>query len=132
MTEAPHSRRTSRLLPVLAVAFPIVFALGVMGVMVWQAATFRGYTEGEDALYARVKDIEHPAIDRVWQEGDTEHTVFFVLKDSATDSDARDVWCDIVGVDAIRQQVGVGVQSGSREWVPPARCSDPDDVPEAL
>lgn len=57
-------------------------------------------------------------------------TVFVDLVGSATDEDARDVWRDVIRQTAIDWHLQVSVQNGRKWWRPPARCSDPLDIPE--
>jgi hypothetical protein len=89
----------------------------------------RGFTEDEAGLLARLSSVEHPAIAEVWRSDDTMKTVFVELAGSATDEDARDVWCEVIGQAAIDWHLQVGVQNDGNRWPAPTRCSDPSDVP---
>jgi len=48
---------------------------------------------------------------------------------SATDRDARDVWCAVIGQTDIDWQVSVSVEKEHSYWPPPSHCSDPADLP---
>lgn len=104
--------------------------LGLVGVFAFWGMS-NGFTEDEGALYARISKVDHPAIASVWLSEDTMNTVFVDLVGSASDQDARDVWCDVIGQAAIDWHVSVAVQTDTKWWDAPARCSDPLDVPPA-
>lgn len=108
------------LLIVALVATPVVGAIWYVN---------RGFTEDEAGLLARVGRVDHPAIDEVWRSDDTMKTVFVELVGTATDQDARDVWCDLIGQTAIDWNLDVSVQNGRTWWPAPKRCSDPADIP---
>lgn len=107
----------------LIVALVVTPVVGVL----WYVT--RGFTEDEGGLLARVGRIEHPAIDEVWRSEDTGKTVVVHLVGTATDEDARDVWCEVIGQTAIDWDLNVSVENGRKWWTSPARCSDPTDVP---
>jgi hypothetical protein len=66
-------------------------------------------------------------IDRDWFDGDT---LFITLVPSATDEQARAIWCELVlptGVDP--SFVTVGLDEPVGDWDAPADCSHQSDVP---
>jgi hypothetical protein len=57
-------------------------------------------------------------------------TVFVVLVPSATDQDARDVWCEVIGAAAIDWGLQVAVVDDDLwGWQAPSDWSDRSDVP---
>ncbi|MFN8622376.1 MAG: hypothetical protein U0869_16710 [Chloroflexota bacterium] len=82
----------------------------------------------------RVEGFHHPAIDHV----DARHGMYGDVMDvrlvpTASDQDARDVWCDVLAVAARKPDIQLGVSStddtGTRRWDRPRHCDDPEDVP---
>jgi hypothetical protein len=113
--------------------WPFLLALSVVVIPVLAGIYYltRGFSEDEAGLMARVARSDHPMIAEVSRSGDTDHFVIVRLVGSATDQDARDVWCEVIGQTAIDWHLKVSVETRMRAWPAPAHCSDPSDIPAA-
>lgn len=80
-------------------------------------------------LLGRIVDADLPGVNRIWLSDDTGHPVFVVMSPTASDEEARRVWCEGVGQAAIDRGANVSVANDDEDGPPPDTCSDSRDLP---
>lgn len=71
--------------------------------------------------------VEEVHVSRDWLDGDS---LEVVLEQPATDTAAREVWCDVLLPVNIGPEIAY-VGDAEAYWDPPRDCADPEDVPAA-